>query len=436
MCGIVGLVAKTKRGFTFKHRLMFESMLFADTLRGKDATGVYLVNKFGNVDWMKESKPAIDTLRDKEFDTFLNKTVWDTVIMVGHNRSATVGNKSDENAHPFVEGNTILVHNGTIKNKLELNKDVEVDSHAIAHAIEEHGIIEALPMINGAFALACYNAENKSFNLVRNDERPLFIAESDDFWAFASEPWMIHGMAWRNSFKLQKLREVPVSTLLRFNIRDSHDLEFLEEEISFEKKVVKEKKPKKEKSLFPVAVGSSTKQKEVARILSFSEHSNWKKGDLICFKPEELQVMNGNKFKITGKAFLDDEVDVICFADNGYTLENCKALLAREILVADVNNTVKANKMERIYCSGPSPSQPITSINDIEVNEEMLCMITHCSETGCKNEIDDSMIEESFIRYKANSKKISCVCPECVQLNLQRNSKWGKINENRQTACL
>jgi predicted glutamine amidotransferase len=64
-------------------------------------------------------------------------------FLVGHTRAATVGDKTDEKAHPFRyvsnEGDEVIgVHNGSIRNWQELNKkyerDLEVDSmHIFKH---------------------------------------------------------------------------------------------------------------------------------------------------------------------------------------------------------------------------------------------------------------------------------------------------------------
>ena len=45
---------------------------------------------------------------------------------------------NDQNAHPFVENNIILVHNGVVYNHKK-HEDTEVDSHAIVHMINNMG---------------------------------------------------------------------------------------------------------------------------------------------------------------------------------------------------------------------------------------------------------------------------------------------------------
>ena len=87
MCGIVGMVAKKRlSGFTYEHREVFEQMLFVDTLRGPDSTGMYQVNKWGNASWCKEASTAEYFLSDKDVRSKLTDISFDGVAVVGHNR--------------------------------------------------------------------------------------------------------------------------------------------------------------------------------------------------------------------------------------------------------------------------------------------------------------------------------------------------------------
>ncbi len=429
----------------YKHTQMFRQMLFADTLRGKDSTGLYMVKESGNVEWIKEASPAPTFLNNSEVESALNRLSWKFVMAVGHNRAATIGAKTDENAHPFVEDNIILVHNGTISNKTELNSSVEVDSHAICHAIKEYGIVNALPMIDGAFALAVYDADAKQFYLVRNEKRPLFFAESEDFWIFGSEPWLLHGMAWRNGFKLEKLREVPAGVMYSIKIRDDDDeLEFFEEEVSFEKRVFPPRRkrskgtvtylpPAKVPSLPPAPV----KERQIAKLLKkVINHTpsippktpwSWKENDIVCFLPERSEFVAGvGSTRIYGKHFLFETVEVVCTADVSYTVGQLAATMKADCVVGDVDYVVHKEGNTRIYLKGPAISRPVTSRNNFQVNEELLCALGICHETGCNNEITDDIVEECYVKIRKNG-DLSCACPECVEKHLKRNPAWGNI---------
>ena len=138
MCGIVGLISRRHNGFISKNAEMFTQLLIADTIRGDDSTGVFGVTSGGSVDVLKGDTNGYVFTKSQNYSTIKNKIRSHYHIIVGHNRKATKGQITPENAHPFHEGNIVLVHNGTIWNSDDLNKDVDVDSHAIAHALNEN----------------------------------------------------------------------------------------------------------------------------------------------------------------------------------------------------------------------------------------------------------------------------------------------------------
>lgn len=190
MCGIVGIVTGAKNGLTFKELEAFETMLFLDTLRGWDSTGVFGVTNDKDVFIAKEASHAPDFLQTNGWKDVRAKMSARGKFLVGHNRAATRGTVSDKNAHPFwVDDKIILVQNGTYKGSHKHHKDVEVDTEAITHVIAETpDVEEALNKINAAYALVWYNVDNTKLHIVRNDERPLYIAITDnDGFFFASE---------------------------------------------------------------------------------------------------------------------------------------------------------------------------------------------------------------------------------------------------------
>ena len=220
MCGITGLVAKYQNGFWRSHAELFSHMVRMNSIRGWDSTGVFGVTLANNVDICKGDADGYVFTRSKPYSKFETKINRSYRIVVGHNRSATKGSITPHNAHPFQEGNIVMVHNGTIWNSDDLNKEVEVDSHAICHALNDHNAVEALGKINGAFALAWYNKQDKTLNLARNTQRPLWLFETDDFWLFSSEPglpaWLL-GRA-TPAIKVKEATPIDPDKIISFNL--------------------------------------------------------------------------------------------------------------------------------------------------------------------------------------------------------------------------
>lgn len=223
MCGLVSVVTKNGHGFTKSQVEAFNDLLYIDSLRGMDSTGVYLIEKDGSLSWNKEASASPDFCRTKEHKDMLTQAFRTGRAMVGHNRAATRGVVNDENAHPFTVDNRItLVHNGTLWGDHKKLADVEVDSHAIAHVIHENGddVEKAMQQIQGAYALIWHDYANNTLNFLRNAQRPLHYVETDSCWLWASEANMLEWILARyKEFKPSKdgVCMLPEATLTTFN---------------------------------------------------------------------------------------------------------------------------------------------------------------------------------------------------------------------------
>jgi hypothetical protein len=236
MCGIVGIIAKNTNGFLHQHTNIFTEMLYANALRGFDSTGVFGVNKSGNVDIKKMATQASHFISHPDYKEFETSMFSKYHFAIGHNRKATLGEKSSYNAHPFwdKDENICLIHNGTIKNQHELCKTSEVDSAAIANALGEADNIESvIEKIDGAFALIWYNVKEKTLYLIRNKERPLFISETNDSFILSSEDSLSYWIAKRNG------QDITSTGFLKENVLYSIDLE---DKTLYEHNVIEQKK--------------------------------------------------------------------------------------------------------------------------------------------------------------------------------------------------
>lgn len=205
MCGIVGLLSGYTNGATHREMEVFEDLLYVDALRGFDSTGAFSIANSGNFDWAKGAVAPYSFLRSKQWESLKSTAIRDASMVFGHNRKATEGTVNNENAHPFVVGNTILIHNGSLTNWRSLIRHekreklgIEVDSHAIAYLFEHEDFTEVLKEVKGAFVFVWYNAQDKILRIARNEERPLHYgkdSKNGNCFFLASEFTMLKAIA-------------------------------------------------------------------------------------------------------------------------------------------------------------------------------------------------------------------------------------------------
>ena len=198
MCGLVTLISKRQWGFNYKDLDVFEELLTVDQLRGQDATGAFCVHRNKQVSGVKGAFTPWHLFKQPEYSNFRNKASASGRILVGHNRKATQGAASNPaNAHPFVEDNIILVHNGSLHTRRGLPQR-DVDSHAVAAAFKEGKYDDVIADVNGAYVFIWWDMKANLLRLVRNKERPLWKIENKDSIIFCSEAWMGRGVLARN----------------------------------------------------------------------------------------------------------------------------------------------------------------------------------------------------------------------------------------------
>jgi asparagine synthase (glutamine-hydrolysing) len=120
-------------------------------------------------------------------------------VALGHAR-LVVRDASEAGAQPAVApgGEGVLVYNGEVVNDAELRRELERDgavfrgtgdTEVVLHALARWGAARALPRFDGMFALAWWDARERTLHLARDrfGTKPLHVARSDAFVAFASE---------------------------------------------------------------------------------------------------------------------------------------------------------------------------------------------------------------------------------------------------------
>lgn len=394
-------------------------MLYIDALRGEDSTGAYVITKKWDAHWAKQASLPQTFLNNTQATSLLNKIGYDGLVVVGHNRKATFGKVTDENAHPFVEDKVILVHNGTLRNHKELNKEVAVDSHAIAHAIKEHGVRKAIKKINGAFAVAAADVEKEQFYLFRNDERPLFIAEIDDAWMFASEAWMVYGVASREGCKVTNMRQLEAGQLYTFALDDKKNMSLAQSKVRLwaapdkPKVVAKPPAPVVVQKTLPLAPKGGN---DVLDIIE-----RFPKDKIVCFRPEKLFHLHNHKFKISGQAVADSSLAIEAFVEG--KSEDLLPYLEKEVLFGYVRSLSADTALgnARIYLHQVGISDPVNTKGD-PINEEDMAMLSgQCH--ACGGLIDDDDVSNSFFRKRG--RKHIMMCPTCYSRKIEENPHFG-----------
>lgn len=228
MCGIVGMVLKGSHGPTLKHEGILYDALYADAIRGFDATGLIGVENDTTFHIAKEAVEATYFISGWKALAMSRDMYSRGKAYIGHNRKKTMGKHSDENAHPFVINNHFaLVHNGTLYNHTAL-ADTDVDSKALAIVLEKafgenskEALEETLGQVFGAYACVAYDQRSNKVHLFRNKERPLSVFETPDAWYWASEGMMMQWCLTRDgryTFEQIKFVMVPEHTLFTFDL--------------------------------------------------------------------------------------------------------------------------------------------------------------------------------------------------------------------------
>lgn len=157
--------------------------------RGVDACGGMLVTKKGGVRIFKQEGRSYDYVLD----------VWPLIEAASplwlalHTRAATVGKASNpNNNHPVQYGGTLVTHNGSVTNvkevfeKLHKKPGAEVDTEAIAAALDVGGLEKALDVVRGSMAIAWVDSTAPTNLHLYTNGPPLWVSEKRTGLVYAS----------------------------------------------------------------------------------------------------------------------------------------------------------------------------------------------------------------------------------------------------------
>jgi asparagine synthetase B (glutamine-hydrolysing) len=259
MCGIIGGISKHSNGFTYKDVEAIEQLLYIDALRGEDSTGIAVFYNDGSMQQVKDVTPASYFLTEATFHNVKQRLVATGKAIIGHNRKKTMGGSDVKSAHPFeINNNVLFVHNGTLTNVPDLKKnlhtylekvgvvnkkltpDTEVDSHYLGTLLgmcygDPRKIERVLENISGAYACVWMDQEKETLHILKNKERPLYLAYTDSGFFWASEAGFLYAVLPRNGIKVDKIEAVKDDTLMTIRLAVDAPTSFTEETLVIKK---------------------------------------------------------------------------------------------------------------------------------------------------------------------------------------------------------
>lgn len=200
-------------------------MLQMDVIRGKDSVGLISLTGTEILCAKSVSSPT-DFLDHRRVSPILAGAV---KALVGHNRHATKGKVTANNAHPFEHGPISLVHNGTLTFPMPQHSTMfDTDSESIAYNLslippEEAG--QFISTLNGAFTLVWYDKRDSSWNLIRNEERPLTLMQNTTGTVLylSSEAGILYAAATKESMEVEPKTHIfnlPVGQLWKYTVAE------------------------------------------------------------------------------------------------------------------------------------------------------------------------------------------------------------------------
>jgi hypothetical protein len=424
MCGIIGLICKNKNGFYTFQADLFTNMLRMDSIRGEDSTGVFGITRSGELDYLKGDADGYKFTNCDDYNKFCQRMIKSYNIVIGHNRKATKGAISAQNAHPFVQKHICLVHNGTIHNSKDLNTEVEVDSEAIAHALADHDAPAALKKLSGAFALVWFDKKDKTLSLARNDQRTLHLVEYDNYWVISSEIGLPLWLQGREARKHISHALVPTNKILMFNL---NDLDAVPKEMEYEaykhytppvkdyshyaprsNPPIVRQFPRGAASQLPVLLDGTNKVQSL------------KTGDVVKFKVESYDEQVGDRCLLGHPIFgedLDENIYVQAIVPKGEQIHTY--LSQGDFFTATVVHVRQMGHRMVIFARDPVLCKLVSDVGGEvhDVNE-----ITPVLKTGCSRCFKDMFLKDigQSVVQKKKDGTWRKVCPTCVEASIQQ----------------
>ena len=441
MCGIVGVISKEPRQLQYSDLSLFNEMLICGSIRGDDSTGVFSVNEHGNVNFLKLATHPYNLIKSVEYSDW-SSAVWSSGrAVIGHNRKATEGTIANKNTHPFIFGNIILIHNGNITNFRSLlhNRDrtklnVDVDSHAACVLLARGEPEKVIKEMTGAFTFVWYDVLKKSMFFVRNEERPLILANTKEKIYLASEAAMLHWLLERNNVK---------ATITNLKPNVLIQLEF-GEHLKWDHKHIELWKPKivipTLSNVFPHKVGRLLEHKYNRNnldIIPENQRYNIHYGgdslviedeipfQQIIFEVEDYKNVGNQKsiWQLWGKAIDSETITCVCnFTGSDKEVEALAYTPYLIGLVRRVKNThQKGVDLQEVVVTDVREVDMIKTTNGIPITQSHF---NYLKETGsCRCNMSLSQFEDNDLILERDKFTNNFVCDWCVKADAEEKAK-------------
>lgn len=196
MCGIAAMLLYPQERPADVWRTIKELLtqnLLANEERGREATGVVVIQQDGSATMVKSPLPASQFVQTVAYQSLLQQIDQHTTLILGHARKPTKGSPNNNgNNHPLQVGAIWGVHNGTIRNdnllfeKYGYARQAEVDSEIIfqllapiATNLPNGAYLEAirphLRLLKGEFTFLVGHQQTPSKLLVVKHDNPLTL---------------------------------------------------------------------------------------------------------------------------------------------------------------------------------------------------------------------------------------------------------------------
>ena len=383
MCGLIGMIRKNNFYVRGLDKILTE-LLIVDTIRGYDSTGVFFMAKNTKKQRVRATVKEVMTGMD-----FVRQDPWAEIchhieqvqFMVGHNRAASKGKVSKENAHPFTKGHITMAHNGTLYNHGKLVEgEFEVDSEALCNYLAEsprtaQNIVDD---VSGAFAMVWEDRSKNTLNFMRNSQRPLVLAHTDNAIYFASEKAMLELILGRNNITVTNYEVVPVDTLISYNL----DTLFRTEDVAKPKVYVYDSQNydnwftrKNHKSYYEDNNRSKPKLVENKYTVPLSATTTGVVGDPLTFLyVNDTQSDTKGEVVLEGKLHdqnIDSETTIVMGVVSEFIILraiNAGKMLGGTIKSIENNNGISTIIVEKVYTSAYDDPEAFTPINN-ELNK-------------------------------------------------------------------